>query len=107
MPSTLGQKIRDLRKQKAWTLDKLATEADLSKSYLWELENREDSKRPSADTIRAIGDALGVTTEYLTEDDVRPPKEREKDEAFFRQYRKLNQADKERLRQIIEAFKKS
>jgi transcriptional regulator with XRE-family HTH domain len=107
MASTLGTKIRDLRKKKEWTLDKLAAEAGLSKSYLWELENREDPKRPSADTIKAIGDALGVTSEYLMEEDVRPPKEREKDEAFFRQYRKLDQADKEKLRQIIEAFKKS
>ena len=107
MPSPLGIKIRDLRKGKQWTLEKLAAEANLSKSYLWDLENREVAKRPSADTIKAIADALGVTTEYLIEEDARPPKEREKDEAFFRQYRKLDAADKEKLRQIIEAFKKT
>ena len=107
MGTNLGRKIRELRKSKEWTLDQLAAAAGLSKSYLWDLENRESPKRPSAETIKGLADALGVTPEYLMEEDTRPPKEKEKDEAFFRQYRKLSQADKERLRQIIEAFKKS
>lgn len=47
MATRLGEKLRDLRKQRGLTLEKLADMAGLSKSYLWELENRE-SQRPSA-----------------------------------------------------------
>eukprot|EP01036_Dinobryon_divergens_P052741 gene52741-70502_t len=46
MASKLGEKLKILRKKKELTLDALAAEAGLSKSYLWELENRE-SLRPS------------------------------------------------------------
>lgn len=50
MATRLGEKLRELRKQRGLTLDKLADLAGLSKSYLWELENRE-SQRPSAEKL--------------------------------------------------------
>ncbi|MDQ6702693.1 MAG: helix-turn-helix domain-containing protein, partial [Pseudomonadota bacterium] len=40
MPSSLGDKIRKHRREKGYSLDKLAKLTDSSKSYLWELENR-------------------------------------------------------------------
>jgi transcriptional regulator with XRE-family HTH domain len=58
MSTRLGDKLRSLRKQKGLTLDKLAEQAKLSKSYLWELENRE-SQRPSAEKLTALADVLG------------------------------------------------
>lgn len=105
MASRLGEKIRDLRKKRGLTLDKLAKAAKLSKSYLWELENRE-SQRPSAEKLSFLADALGVSTEYFLDDDAREPEERHLDEAFFRGYRSLNGPEKEQLRKILEAFKK-
>lgn len=105
MATRLGEKIRALRKEKGYTLDKLAELAGLSKSYLWELENRE-SQRPSAEKLTGLADALGVANTYFIEDDDRPPQEKEIDEAFYRNYQKLDQEDKERLRQIVDAFKK-
>jgi transcriptional regulator with XRE-family HTH domain len=68
--------------------EKLADLAGLSKSYLWELENRE-SQRPSAEKLTALADALGVAATYFLEEDVRAPEERHLDEAFFRGYQKL------------------
>lgn len=106
MPSRLGEKLRALRKQKGLTLDKLADAAGLSKSYLWELENRE-SQRPSAEKLTALADVLGVSAPYFIEEDVRKPQERHFDEAFFRDYQKLEPEAKEQLRKIIKAFKKS
>ncbi len=47
MPSPLGEKIRALRKQKKLSLEQLAELTDSSKSYIWELENKDDPK-PSA-----------------------------------------------------------
>ena len=105
MPTRLGEKLRALRKQKGLTLDKLAERAKLSKSYLWELENRE-SQRPSAEKLTAIADVLGVSATYFIEDDVRTPREKHIDEAFFRNYQKLEPEAKEQLRKIISTFKK-
>ena len=50
MTTPLGDKIRTLRKAKGYTLEKLAELAESSKSYIWELENKEPP-RPSADKI--------------------------------------------------------
>lgn len=106
MPSRLGTKIRDLRKKQELTLDKLAEKAGLSKSYLWELENRE-SQKPSAEKLQALADALAVDFSYFLEEDKRAPEERHLDEAFFRGYRQLDSTGKEQLRRILETFKKS
>ncbi len=106
MATRLGEKLRELRKQRGLTLDKLADLAGLSKSYLWELENRE-SQRPSAEKLTALADALGVAAAYFLEEDVRAPEERHLDEAFFRGYQKLEPDAKEQLRKILDTFKKS
>jgi transcriptional regulator with XRE-family HTH domain len=105
MATHLGEKIHELRRQKKLTLDALAEKAGLSKSYLWELENRE-SQRPSAEKLTALADALGVAASYFIEEDVRTPEERHLDEAFFRSYQKLDSDAKEQLRKILNTFKK-
>jgi transcriptional regulator with XRE-family HTH domain len=106
MPNQLGEKLRALRKERKLTLEQLAAHAKLSKSYLWELENRE-SQRPSAEKLTALADVLGVTTAYFLEEDFRAPQEKHLDEAFFRSYQQLDQDGKEHLRKILETFKKS
>lgn len=105
MANRLGEKLRDLRKQKGLTLEKLAHAAGLSKSYLWELENRE-SQRPSAEKLTALADVLGVSASYFIEEDVRTPEERHLDEAFFRGYQKLDPEAKEQIRRILNTFRK-
>lgn len=104
MGTKLGDKLKDLRKQKGLTLEKLADMAGLSKSYLWELENRE-SQRPSAEKLTSLADVLGVAVSYFIEEDVRAPEERHRDEAFFRNYQKLEPEAKEQLRRILDTFK--
>ena len=106
MATRLGEKLHELRKQRGLTLEKLAELAGLSKSYLWELENRE-SQRPSAEKLTALADSLGVAASYFFEEDVRAPQERHLDEAFFRGYQKLEPEAKEQLRKILGTFKKS
>jgi transcriptional regulator with XRE-family HTH domain len=104
MATRLGAKIRELRKEKELTLEKLAEMASMSKSYLWELENRE-SQRPSAEKLTQLADVLGVAASYFIEEDVRVPEERHRDEAFYRNYKKLDPETKEQLRKILETFK--
>ena len=106
MASQLGEKLKELRKKKKLTLESLAEAAEVSKSYLWELENRE-VKSPSAQRLTSIADALGVSADYFLDDDSRAPKEKHLDEAFFRGYKNLESSDKEQLRKILDTFKKS
>lgn len=103
MPSPLGDKIRALRKQRKLSLEQLAEMTDSSKSYIWELENKDDPK-PSAEKIGKIAAVLEVTTEFLLNDTVETPNEQVIDEAFFRKYKKMPDDTKKRLRQILEAW---
>ncbi|WP_288132442.1 helix-turn-helix transcriptional regulator [Accumulibacter sp.] len=103
MSSLLGEKIRRLRTGKGYSLDKLAELTETSKSYLWDLENRE-AHRPSADKINKVAAALDVTPEYLLSERDVAPDEEIADEAFFRKFRTLDPDVKKKLRKIMDAF---
>lgn len=106
MANRLGEKLCKLRKDNGFTLDALAEKSGLSKSYLWELENRE-SQRPSAEKLTALATVFGVSATFFIEDDVRTPQERHKDEGFYRDYQKLDADAKEQLHKILRTFKKN
>ena len=103
MSTTLGEKIRRLRKEKGYTLDQLGALTNSSKSYIWELENK-NPPRPSADKIAKIAAALGVTSDYLVDTSESAPGPDVIDEAFFRKYRSMDPATKEKIRQIVELW---
>jgi len=103
VPSPLGDKIRTLRKQKKLSLDQLAELTESSKSYIWELENKDDPK-PSAEKIGKIASALDVTTEFLLTESATTPDEEVLDEAFFRKYKTMSEPDKKKLRKILDAW---
>ena len=63
--SGIGDQIRRFREERGLNLSQLAAEAGVSKGYLWTLENDQDARRPSADTLYAIAKALGVTMSDL------------------------------------------
>lgn len=99
--TALGDKIRTHRKKKGYTLEKLAELTESSKSYVWELENK-NPPRPSADKLSRIASALGVTAEYLLdrEGDVADAA----DEAFYRKYRRMDPDTKDRIRRMIDVW---
>ena len=105
MTTPLGKKIRDLRKQKGYTLEKLAVLTDSSKSYIWELENK-NPPRPSAEKVAKIAGVLGVTTDYLVSQTVAAPGEDVLDEAFFREYQNLDESTKDKLRELVKLWGK-
>lgn len=104
MTTKLGDKIRTLRKEAQLTLDALANAAGMSKSYLWELENR-DSPRPSAEKLDALAKVLGRPVSYFLEDDEATPEEEHKNEAFFRNYKNLSAEEKELVRTVVDSFR--
>lgn len=101
MATPLGEKIRELRKAKGYTLDRLAEVTESSKSYIWELENK-SPPRPSADKIAKIAAALGVTADYLMDPTETVKVEDATDNAFFRKYRKMDPATKEKVRRMVD-----
>ena len=101
--ATFGEKIRELRKKAGLTLDQLAERTDSSKSYVWELENK-NPPRPSAEKIDRIAKTLGVTADYLM--DSKADLATAEDEAFFRKYKGLDPSVKEQIRRITETFKR-
>ena len=104
MTTTLGDKLRRHRQEKGYSLDKLAEITESSKSYLWELENR-DTRKPSAEKLTRIAQALDVTTDYLL-DESAAPDEVVMREAFFRKFSKLEPEDRKKIEQMIDLWGK-
>lgn len=93
---TFGKRIKDLRTAKGLTLDQLATATTSSKSYIWELENK-NPPRPSAEKLADIAAALGVTTDYLIGREEVTLADAE-DKAFFREYSQMSNDTREKIR---------
>jgi transcriptional regulator with XRE-family HTH domain len=98
---SVGRKVRDLRKQKRLTLDQLANASGSSKSYIWEIENKNGKVRPSAQKLQAIADVLGVTVAFFVSDGTQANAE---DEAFFRKYMKLSDNNKAQVRAMVDIW---
>ena len=103
MATSLGEKIRELRKKKGYTLDQLAERSESSKSYVWELENK-DPPRPSGEKLALIAEALDVTPDYLLGLDTEV--ESAEDKAFFRKYQKMDAPQKTQIREMLEVINK-
>lgn len=103
MPTLLGIKIRNLRKEKGYSLDRLADLSSTSKSYLWELENRETAN-PTMDKVAKIAEVFGVTAEFLLDNEETQPSGDVADRAFFRKYQKLPTPTKQKIQDILKVI---
>jgi len=101
--SALGEKIRRLRKEKKLTLDQLAERTESSKSYIWELENK-NPPRPSAEKLAKIARELGTTIEFLLDNTAKVEKEDAADVSFYREYRKMDPDVKAKIRQMVKLW---
>lgn len=64
----LGQRIRDERTKLRYTQEQLAEAAAINESYIGQIERGE--KNPSLETVVSIANALGVTVDYLLQEEV-------------------------------------
>lgn len=103
--TVFGNKLKALRTKERLSLDKLAALTSSSKSYLWELENRE-VPLPSGEKLVALASALHTTVDALIDDRVQPDDEAVKDSVFFRLYQRLDADDKDKVRSIVTAWGK-
>jgi transcriptional regulator with XRE-family HTH domain len=101
--TALGEKIKTHRKNKGYTIARLAELACCSSSYIWNIE-AQNVPRPSAEKINQIAAVLGVTTEYLLDKGDALQMEDVVDEAFCQRYKLLNPILKKRMRQMMEVW---
>ena len=106
MKNALGEKIQRLRKEKGLTLDQLADLAGSSKSYIWELENK-NPPRPSAEKLAKIAEQLEVTLEYLLDEKQVIAEEDAVDARFYREYQDMNPDTKKKIREMVKLWGKS
>lgn len=106
MGSPFGDRLRVLRKGKGLSLERLADLTGSSKSYLWELENR-DVPRPSGEKLAALARALDTTVGILVDDKTDPETAPVQDQVFFRKFQELDKDSKEKIRQIVDSWSKS
>jgi transcriptional regulator with XRE-family HTH domain len=62
-PLNLGERVRDLRKARNWTLEQAATEAGLARSTLSKIENGQMS--PTYDALKKLALGLGISVPQL------------------------------------------
>lgn len=63
----LGDRVRQLRHGKSWTLDQLANEAGVSKGFVSAVENGHN--QPSGKVLLKLARALGASVDYLVQGD--------------------------------------
>lgn len=64
----VGKRIREERHNKAWTLEQLATAADISTGFLAYIER--GKRKPSLATVKSLCDALQIPTAALFQEAV-------------------------------------
>jgi len=64
----LGQRIREERTKYRLTQEQLAEVAEVNESYVGQVERGE--KNPSLETLVSIANSLGVTVDYLLQEEV-------------------------------------
>lgn len=62
-PLNLGQRVRELRKARDWTLEQAATEAGLARSTLSKIENEQMS--PTVELMKKLAAGLGIDMPQL------------------------------------------
>jgi transcriptional regulator with XRE-family HTH domain len=64
---TLGEKLRELRSNKKWTLNELSQRSGLSISHISSLE-RGTRTKPSMEVVRKLANALQIPVHHLHDD---------------------------------------
>ncbi|MGD1953740.1 MAG: helix-turn-helix domain-containing protein [Sphingomonadales bacterium] len=103
MPTPLGDRIRRLRREAKMTLESLAMRIDSSKSYVWEIENK-DVARPSAEKLVLIATALQTTVDYLLQGSDVTNAEEARDKAFYRKYMAQDPAKRRQMQKILDSL---
>lgn len=100
---SLAAKLKELRRKRGESLQKVADAVGVSKAHIWELE-KGTSKNPGLDLLTKLSGHFSVSVAFLTDDDASP-----KDasaQQFFREFDgKLTDKDWDVLRTMADRLK--
>jgi transcriptional regulator with XRE-family HTH domain len=96
----LGSKLKKLRLNKGWTLERLAKEASSSKSYMWEIENGHTT--PSCILLSRLASSLHTTQDFLLDDTRITMEVLDEELAFLTRYQSLTSRQQSQIKAIIE-----
>lgn len=99
--SALGQKLRDARQQKDYTLQALAKIADISNVYLGEIER--GLKMPSLNIFIKLIEALEISADYILRDELTSGKEYIYDE-ITQKLKNLTPKQRKTAADILDAY---
>lgn len=101
----IAETVKRLRKEKGWTQYRLAMEAHLSQQAVSFIEQKRNE--PSADTIRALAKALGVSQSELLGEEflLSEHKLTMREYSLISEYRQLNPAGQKEVNQITAYFR--
>jgi len=99
--SALGQKLRDARQQKDYTLQALAEIADISSVYLGEIER--GLKMPSLNIFIKLIEALDVSADHILRDELTSGKEYIYDE-ITQKLKNLTPKQRKTAADILDAY---
>ncbi|WP_165403649.1 helix-turn-helix domain-containing protein [Rhizobium leguminosarum] len=76
MSEGFGEKLRKRRMEKSLTLEGLAEKIGSTKAYIWQLENKKPAK-PSGELLLKLAQVLEISAEFLIDDSVSEPTNRQ------------------------------
>lgn len=71
IPDSPGKRVAKLREERGWKQRQLAEKAEISITFLSEVEN--DKRSMGSDVLLRVADALGVSLDYIVKGEVGTP----------------------------------
>ena len=96
----IGNRIKELRKSRHFSTLEMSIKAQISQSYLYELEN--NNKAPSLDTLEKICAALHVGLADFFDENIPELPPIEDEDPFTRRYYQLSPAHRKILDKLID-----
>ncbi|WDP89312.1 MAG: helix-turn-helix transcriptional regulator [Desulfobacter sp.] len=96
----LSNKIKEAREQKKLTLEQLAKEVGSSRGYIWQIE-KDPQKKPSFDIIVGIAKALGLSLDYLANQNEYEMSDDQKNKIFIQNYNRLDDTSKKIIEELV------
>jgi len=100
---SLGSRLHKLRIKNNRSLKDVADAVSASKAHIWEIE-RGGSKNPTMELLDRLADYFDVSVSYLVGED--PDEGQAGLVALYRDLTKLDERDRETIRDIMRGFKR-
>jgi len=97
----IGNRITELRKKKGWSQTELAKQIKVSREAIGKYER--DEAQPSVETAKKVADVLGVSLDYLVDEDALPTFDK-KTVGRLKSIQQLDETNKSHVFALLDAF---